>query len=224
LTLPVTPQQIYFLHKILSPLVGNTNSFAKNSEHFIKLIQDISLQNEDYLVSFDIVRIFTSVPVEKVLQVIRNRLNTDPSFPECSPLQIEDIMESLDICLTTSYFQFEDKFYQQKGNMSMGNILTPLVNNVFMKHFEDIPLDTADHKPAKWIRYVNDTFMVWPHGPARLQQFFHHLKNIRPTIKFTVKAEANDTLHNIVFLHPVALVYHFTHSLPSLMQLCLQFR
>jgi hypothetical protein len=26
---------------------------------------------------------------------------------------------------------------------------------------------------------------------------------------------------NIVFQHPVALIYHFTHSLPSLWQLCL---
>jgi hypothetical protein len=85
--------------------------------------------------------------VEEVLQVIRNRLNTYPSFPECSPLQVEDIMVSLDICLKTTYFQFEDKFYQQKEGMSMGNLLTLLVNNIFMKYFEEIALDTADHKP-----------------------------------------------------------------------------
>jgi hypothetical protein len=67
-----------FLHKILSPTVGNTDSFMKSSEHFIKLIQDINLQNEDYLESSD-VSLFTNVPVEGVLHDIRNRLNTDPS-------------------------------------------------------------------------------------------------------------------------------------------------
>jgi hypothetical protein len=36
--------------------------------------------------------------------------------------------------------------------------------------------------------------MVWPHGPARLQQFLHHLNGLRPTIKFKTEAEANDTL------------------------------
>jgi hypothetical protein len=161
--------------------------------------------------------------VEEVLQVIGNRINSDPSFSECSPLYVEDIMESLDICLTTVYFQFEDKFYQQKEGMSRGNLQTPLVNNVLMKHFEEIALDTADHKPAKWLIYVDDTFMVWPHVPARLQQFLHHLKSVRPTIRFTVEVEANDTLHNIVFQHPVAVMCHFTNSLSSLMQLCLQF-
>jgi hypothetical protein len=89
-----------------SLLVGNTDSFVKNSE-LIKLINEINLQNEDCLVSF-YVSLFTIIPVEAVLQVIRNRPNMDLSFPERSPLQVEDIMELLDICLTTTYFQCED--------------------------------------------------------------------------------------------------------------------
>jgi hypothetical protein len=28
-----------------------------------------------------------------------------------------------------------------------------------MEHFEEIALDTADYKPAKWLRYVNNTFL-----------------------------------------------------------------
>jgi hypothetical protein len=77
---------------VSNSLVGNTDSFVKNSEHFIKLKQGINLQNEDYLVSFDISP-FIKVPVEEVLQVIGNRLNMDSSFPERSPLQVEDIVE-----------------------------------------------------------------------------------------------------------------------------------
>jgi hypothetical protein len=93
-----------FLHKIPSLLAGNTGSFVKNSEHFIKSIQDINMQREDYLVRYDVVSIFANIPVEEVLQVMRNRLSTDPSFPERSPLQVEDVMELMDICLTTTYF------------------------------------------------------------------------------------------------------------------------
>jgi hypothetical protein len=84
--------------------VGNTNSFVKNSEHFINIIQEINIQNGDCLVSFDVVSLFANVPVEEVLQVIRNRLNRDPSFPERSLLQVDDVMELLDVCLTTTYF------------------------------------------------------------------------------------------------------------------------
>jgi hypothetical protein len=157
-----------FLHKILSPLAGNTSSFTKNSEHSIKSIKDITLQKEDCLVSFDVVSLFTNVPVGEVLQVVRDRLSTDPSFLERAPLQVEDVMELLDICLKTMYFQFEDTFDQQKEGMAVGNSLSPVVSNIFMEHSEEIALDTANYKPAKLLRYVDDTFVVWPHGPATL--------------------------------------------------------
>jgi hypothetical protein len=146
------------------------------------------------LLSFDIASLFTNIPVEEILQVITNRLNTDPSFPECSTLQVEDIIELLDICLTTTYFKLEDKFYQQKKGMAMGNSLSPVVSNIFMEHFEETTLDRADHKPTKWLRYVDDTFMVWPHEPATLQEFLHHLNSLRSTIKFTMEVEVYGTL------------------------------
>jgi hypothetical protein len=38
----------------------------------------------------------------------------------------------------------------------MENSPSPVVRNIFMKHSEEIALDSADHKPAKWIRYVDD--------------------------------------------------------------------
>jgi hypothetical protein len=93
--------------KQLLTTTGNTESFVKNSEYLMKAIQGISLQNENYLVTLD-VSLFMNVPVEEVLQIIRNRLNTDPSFLECSPLQVENVMELLDVTLTTTYFKFED--------------------------------------------------------------------------------------------------------------------
>jgi hypothetical protein len=61
-----------------------------------------------------------------------------------------------------------------------------------MEHFEKISLDTADYKPAKRPRYVDDNYEVWPHGPAKLQQFSDHINSIRPIIKFTMDVEANN--------------------------------
>jgi hypothetical protein len=41
-------------------------------------------------------------------------------------------MELLDICLTATYFQFEDKFYQQKEGLEMGNSLHPVVSLLYI--------------------------------------------------------------------------------------------
>jgi hypothetical protein len=78
-----------------------------------------NLQNVDYLVvGFD-VSLFINVPVEEVLQVIRN---SSIQILLCQNThQVKEVMELLDICLNTTYFQFEDEFCQQKEGIAMGN-------------------------------------------------------------------------------------------------------
>jgi hypothetical protein len=58
-----------------------------------------------------------------------------------------------------------------------------------MEHFEKLALDLAQHKPSLWLRYVDDTFLVWPHGPERLQDFLSHLSSVRSSIQFTMEIE-----------------------------------
>jgi hypothetical protein len=83
-------------------------------------------------------------------------------------LQVEAIMELLEVCLRAIYFQVDGKFFHQKDGMAMGSSLSPIVSKIFMDHFEKIALDSAQHHPSLWLRYVEDTFVVWPRGPERL--------------------------------------------------------
>jgi hypothetical protein len=58
-------------------------------------------------------------------------------------------------------------------------------------------LDSAQHKPSVWLRYVDDMFVVWPHGPSQLQDFFSHLSSLMPSIQFTMEI---DSVSAIAFL------------------------
>jgi hypothetical protein len=60
-----------------------------------------------------------------------------------------------------------------------------------MENFEKLALDSAQHKPSLWLRYVDDTFVVWPRGPQRLQNFLSHLKSLRPSTLFTMEIESD---------------------------------
>jgi hypothetical protein len=71
---------------------------------------------------------------------------------------------------------------------------------MFIEHFEEIALDAAGHKPTKWLRYIDNTFVVWPQGLGRLQQFLHHLSSLRPIIKLSKGLEADDTVPFLDFL------------------------
>jgi hypothetical protein len=68
--------------------------------------------------------------VDEVLDVIKNLLTEDQTLAQRCPLQVDGIMELLEMCLRTTYFQVEDKFFQQKDGMAMGSSLSPVVSNI----------------------------------------------------------------------------------------------
>jgi hypothetical protein len=71
-----------------------------------------------------------------------------------------------------------------------------------MDPFEKLVLDSAQHRRSRWLRCVDDTFVVWPHGSQRLQNFPSHLNSLRPSIQFTLEIESDSA---IAFLDVVVI-------------------
>lgn len=72
-----------------------------------------------------------------------------------------------------------------------------MVANVYMEVFEEQALSSSTLIPKLWLRYryVDDTFVVWQHGPSSLDKFhqhkFHqHLNAQHPSIQFTEEEES----------------------------------
>jgi hypothetical protein len=42
--------------------------------------------------------------------------------------------------------------------------------------------------------YVDDTFVVWPHGSEQLQNFLNHLNSLRPSTQFTMATESDSMI------------------------------
>eukprot|EP00253_Pinus_taeda_P032352 PITA_32352 len=57
-----------YVAKILKPLVGNTDSFIKDSQDFVNLIKNERIERDDILVSFDVVSLFTKIPLDEAIQ------------------------------------------------------------------------------------------------------------------------------------------------------------
>ena len=76
----------------------------------------------------------------------------------------------------------------------MGSPLFPVIANLYLGSLEETAIQSASFKPKLWVRYVDDTFVIWPHGPERLQSFHQHLNKQHPKFQFTVEEEKNDKL------------------------------
>jgi hypothetical protein len=76
----------------------------------------------------------------------------------------------------------------------MGSPLSPVIANFYMEDFEEMALDWAPHKPHCWFCYMDNTFVIWPHGPNRLRDFLDHLNSIHQSIQFTMETERDSHL------------------------------
>jgi hypothetical protein len=180
---PTQPLAKYLAWR-LQPHVIKSKSFVKNSEDFIQKIQDIKIEEQDILVSFDVVSLFTNIPTDEAVDIIKNRLE----------YLTDDIITLISHCLNNTYFTYKNTIYKQIRGTPMGSSLSPGVANLFMSDLEERLLQNARLKPAVWLRYMDDTFVVWKHGREELDSFLNYLNTIHPSIKFTMEVESNDRL------------------------------
>ena len=172
-----------YLAKQLQPHTDNMESNVKNASHFVELLKNQTVQPGDLLVSFDVVSLFTNIPVDEAIDVIRKK-HQPPHH----------IMELTEHCLKNTYFVYKDQRYKQIEGAPMGSPLSPVLANLFMEDLEARAIGTAKHKPKLWLRYVDDTFVIWNHGRDKLQEFLKHLNGIHPKIQFTMETEEDDQL------------------------------
>ncbi|CAF2138891.1 unnamed protein product, partial [Rotaria magnacalcarata] len=117
----------------LSTYVGTiSQAHVKNSEDLINKIKNFNL-TESKLVSFDVVSLFTNVPVENTIEFLENYFK---NRTDTLPLGRDIFMKLLRLALSQSAFSFNEKFYVQLNGLSMGNPLSPVMANLFMENVE----------------------------------------------------------------------------------------
>jgi hypothetical protein len=78
--------------------------------------------------------------------------------------------------------------------VTTGLLLSPVIAIFFMDDLQDLTVTRAACNPVCWFHYVDSIFVVWPHGPEKLNDFLTHLKIIHPIIHFTMETESDGHL------------------------------
>ena len=97
----------------------------------------------DCLYSYDVSTLFTSVPINPALSIIKDLLEKDDTLWDRSILSVQNIIELLGFHLHNTYFSFQKKFYEQVEGAAMGSLGSPIVANLYMEHFEREALQSA---------------------------------------------------------------------------------
>ena len=178
------------LAKILKPLVGKSPYHITSTQDFVEQVRHITVVPGECLSSYDVSVLFTSVPIDPVLTIIKDLLVKDSTLKDRTVIGIDDIILLLEFCLKNTYFSFQGQFFEQVEGAAMGSPVSPIVANLYMEYLEQKALSTAPHPPRFWCRYVDDTFVI--HKEANKEGFLQHINSVDPAIKFTVENNKED--------------------------------
>ena len=173
------------ISKVLKPLVGKSPQHIQSTGDFVSKAKWLTLQLGECLSSYDVTSLFTSVPIDPALTIIRYLLEKDEKLNDRTVLSVQNIIELLGFCLHNTYFSFQNKFYEQIEGVAMGSPVSQIVANLFMEDFERKALTSAIHPPGAWYRFVDDTWVI--QKQAHKQAFLDHINSIDPAIKFTME-------------------------------------
>ena len=92
--------------KDLNRLVGKSPHHISNTQDFVEQVKHITLAPGECLSSYDVSALFTSVPVDPTLNIIKDLLKKNHTLMERTAMAVSDIILLLEFCLKNTYFSF----------------------------------------------------------------------------------------------------------------------
>jgi len=123
-----------FLHKIILKSLPLARSNIINSFKLYERFSNFQLNNNDILLSLDVVSLFTNVPTELAISGLKNKwfyISKNTSIP------LDEFLIAITFVLSSTYFTFDDVIYKQtfgnKGEPTpMGSPLLPLIADIIL--------------------------------------------------------------------------------------------
>ena len=161
---------------------------------FADEVRNLSVNEDDILVSYDVTALFTNVPLDETINILVNKAFADDWFNKTYGLNLQkdQLVKLLEIATTNQLFQFDGQLYEQTDGVAMGSPLGPLMANVFMCHLEE-ELTRDGLMPHLYRRYVDDTLARMPNTDAATM-FLTTLNGLHPSLSFTMELPVDDRI------------------------------
>jgi hypothetical protein len=175
-----------YLAELLKPLTKSEYSIDSTKD-FVDRIKQKRLPDDYELVSFDVVSLFTSVPLDYTIGLILDKIYKDKLIK--TKLKKKEMRELLETCTKEMHFSFNGDIFRQIDGVAMGSPLGPVIANIFMVELEKSLVPQLDGMIGLWYRYVDDTFTFI--RKDCVEEVLERLNGFHPNIKFTFEKEEN---------------------------------
>jgi hypothetical protein len=102
---------------------------------FVQELKCISFQEGHTLVSFDVISLFTKVPLQDMMQLLSQHLD-------------EQVVVLAKHVVTAMYFLYNGSFYDLNNGVAVGSPLASVMANFYIEHFEQQAISLSPKKPT----------------------------------------------------------------------------
>jgi len=187
----LTENASILLDSILQEELFNTErcpQLPRDSFSFLRALSKAQLDpnhtGTNYLVTFDIASLYTSIPQQQASQRAYELLKESKRPQTLTPRFVYNLSQWI---LKNNYFQFQDRIFFQKHGIAMGNVAGGALANTYLLQWESTFLRDPQlaHQLKFYQRYFDDGFFVWQGDEAALIHFIDRMNTIDQHIKIT---------------------------------------
>lgn len=179
-------------------IVNDTFKFVNELNN--KIIKDEKIK----MISFDVISLFTKIPLEQTTELILDRMYGPQHICQrklkkqtdwCNTCKNRnELKQLLLICTKDSHFIFNGNIYSQQEGIAMGSPLGPLYADVYMNYVaHELKEKLISNGMIYYKRFVDDSFVLIKEN-ADTNKLLSILNSFDDAIQFTVEQENNNTL------------------------------
>ena len=177
-----------YIANILKPYTLLNKQHCKNSKKFSEFIRAHTIEEHEIMVSFDVEALYTNVPIEDALVIIKKLWRMTKPFLT-GRLYHQRTYWTFGIFSTYNILHFQWHILPADRRSCDGRTI---VAEIYMLATETTALTTTSHPPKVSECHVDDVFSIIRN--SNLHDFFQHIYSLHPKTKFTMETEQNSQL------------------------------
>lgn len=158
-----------------------------NTMEFLEKINGIKIEENDIILSFDVKNLFPSIPKIEIIKLVEILMKKN----KIEEKEKEDILNLVKIILKQDFIEFKNEIWEQKGGLSIGSPLSPVLADLYMDMIESeiFKEEIVRNQVKIWLRFVDDVFLIVKNGKPTAEKILKTANNINKAIEFTVEYE-----------------------------------
>ena len=105
---------LYNLNKCIANIfkayVQDENDNAKNYTKFSNYIRNVSIEDDEIMVSFGVTSLYTNISIIDTLNVIKDYVNNDDQFTRKTAIPQDKFLDLVHLVLATTWYTFNTQF------------------------------------------------------------------------------------------------------------------